>query len=68
MKRPSKELIESFGRALGYAVKEKNVIQRLVTCPDCKGSGKRLWIDEKCQRCKGEGYTASYERDDGRVR
>jgi DnaJ-class molecular chaperone len=29
---------------------------RLVACPDCKGSGTRLWKRGKCNLCKGSGY------------
>lgn len=29
--------------------------RKAITCRDCRGSGKKLWSKERCQRCEGSG-------------
>jgi len=36
------------------------MVQNIITCPDCHGSGKI--IKEKCDKCRGTGYTASRKK------
>ena len=31
-------------------------LKRIIKCPDCRGSGMRLWKLGKCKRCHGTGY------------
>jgi len=35
--------------------------RKIIKCPDCKGSGKRLWKLGKCKRCKGTGYVVELD-------
>jgi DnaJ-class molecular chaperone len=38
--------------------------RRLARCPDCNGSGVRLWKQGKCKKCRGTGQVSISEKTD----